>query len=94
MLTGYQNPTEIPVAAAIRRRWLLAVWAAEKMGLYGTMADLYARNVKAVSDPDMNDEALVVAIEADLASLDKNVGRKEIRSELNRIGDVIQQKIL
>lgn len=89
-----QDCRQDSVAAAIRRRWLLAVWVAEKMGLYGPMAELYARNLKAVSDPCMTDAVLLESLDADLSSMNIQLGKEALGSELHRINEIIEQKIL
>lgn len=78
----------------LRRTWLLALWAAEAMGLSGTTASLYAHNLQAALGPDCPADQLVIHLHKDLLSVGLSLPPEQIGHELERVESIIRGQIL
>ena len=76
---GFENKfahdEELRFKATARRNKLLGVWAAEKMGMTGSAADSYAKEVVAADFEEAGDDDVVRKLVADFKA--KNVAQSE-----------------
>jgi len=76
---GFENKfahdEELRFKATARRNKLLGLWAAEKMGLSGTEAESYAKEVVAADFEEAGDDDVVRKVLGDLKA--KNVDQSE-----------------
>ena len=86
---GFENKfardEELRFKATARRNKLLGVWAAEKLGLSGAVADSYAKDVVAADVAESGDDDVVAKIMADFKA--KNIEQSEalIRRNMNEL---------
>ena len=86
---GFENKfahdEELRFKATARRNKLLGVWAAEKLGLSGSAADSYAKEVVAADVAEHGDDDMVAKIMADFKG--KNIEQSEtlIRRNMNEL---------
>jgi hypothetical protein len=76
---------ELKFKAGARRNKLLGLWVADKLGMSGTEADAYAKQVVAAEFEDAADHDVVRKVLADLAAKDVNVTEQEIRARLDEL---------
>ncbi|MBV8697877.1 DUF1476 domain-containing protein [Bradyrhizobium sp.] len=76
---------ELKFKAAARRNRLLGLWAAERLGLAGTEADSYARQVVVAEFDEGGDNAVVAKVNGDLAAKGVNPGEEEIRARMDEL---------
>jgi hypothetical protein len=76
---------ELKFKAAARRNKQLGLWAAEKLGLAGTEADSYAKEIVAAEFDEGGDEAVVGKVIRDLAAKGFKLGEEEIRARMDEL---------
>jgi hypothetical protein len=81
---------DLKFKAAARRNKLLGLWAAEKLGLGGTEAASYSKEVVAAEFEEGGDNAVVAKLIRDLAAKSVNLGEEEIRA---RMGELMAQAV-
>jgi hypothetical protein len=81
---------ELKFKAAARRNRLLGMWAAEQLGLTGTEAVSYSKEIVAAEFEEGGDNAVVAKVTRDLAAKSINLGEEEIRT---RMGELMAQAV-
>ena len=75
----FAHDEELQFKATARRNKLLGLWAAEKLGLAGTQADTYARDVVMADFEEAGDHDIFRKIRKDFDAKKVAVGDQEIR---------------
>jgi hypothetical protein len=76
---------DLKFKAAARRNRLLGMWAAGQLGLAGTEADAYAKQVVAAEFDEGGDNAVIGKVIRDLAAKSINLGEEEIRARMSEL---------
>lgn len=90
----YHLDEEISFKVNIRRAKLLGLWIAEKLGLAGTAAQDYAREL---IDTDLADSAhakMLAKARADLTSKGITLAEERIQNQMDRLFAVAHQQIV
>jgi len=82
---------DLKFKAAARRNKLLGLWAAEKLGLAGTEAASYAKEVVAAEFEEGGDDAVVTKVMTDLAAKNVSVNEEDVRS---RMAELMAQAVV
>ena len=80
----FERDQELAFKAKARRNKLLALWAAERMGLAGAAADKYARDIVEGEVRQHGDDDLVAHIVRDAAAKGVDLDAHRVRAELVR----------
>ena len=78
----YAHDEELRFKAEARRNGLLGRWAAEQLGLTGTAADSYARDVVDAAVAAAGSRAVLTKVAADLAAKGISVSEAAIREKM------------
>ena len=91
--TRFKHDEEIKFKATARRNKLFGLWAAEKMGLTGTGAEEYAKEVVIADFDRPGDDDVLEKVQKDLA--DKGVDQDEhrLRKEMDRLFEVAIEQV-
>jgi hypothetical protein len=79
----FAHDEELQFKANARRNKLLGLWAAEKLGISGTEADAYARDVVAADFEEAGDEDVFRKIRNDFNAKGITSGDAEIRTAMS-----------
>ena len=79
--------------AEARRNKLLGLWAAERMGMSQSEAEAYAGDVVRVDLTEPGIEDVVAKVSADAESRNVNIGKDEIREQLESLYIVALEQI-
>ncbi len=90
---AFKHDQELQFKIKARRNWLIGLWAAERMGLTGTAADAYAREIVEAEYPD-GDRHVVEKLTADLAAKGQTFTAAQVRFELDHIATRAKQQIM
>jgi hypothetical protein len=80
----FQHDQELAFKARARRNKLLGLWAAERIGLSGEAAEVYARAVIAADLQKPRDQNVVDKIAGDFAKQGVKLDAMRVRIELDR----------
>jgi hypothetical protein len=80
----FERDQELAFKAKARRNKLLALWAAERMGLAGAAAEAYARQIVEGEVRHRGDDDLVAHIVRDAAGKGVSLDTARVRAELTR----------
>jgi hypothetical protein len=80
----FERDQELAFKAKARRNKLLALWAAERMGLAGAAAEAYARQIVEGEVRHRGDDDLVAQIVRDAAGKGVSLEAARVRAELTR----------
>ena len=84
----FAHDEQLNFTVRARRNKLVGLWAAEKMGIAGTAAEAYAKDIIAVDLEEAGDGDVIRKLKADLAA--KNVSHSE--AEIAAVLDEMLQK--
>ena len=89
----YRHDQETLFKITARRNKLLGLWAAEKMGIEGTSADAYAKEVVAADFEEVGDADVVRKVLGDLTTKGLEVTEAGLRKEMERLMAVAGDQI-
>jgi hypothetical protein len=80
--------------ALARRNKLLGLWVAEKLGLKGEAADIYAKTVIVAEFSEGGDAGVIAKVMSDLGTKGDPITEKEIRAKMDELATlaIIQVK--
>lgn len=81
----FAHDQDLKFKATARRNKLLGLWAAEKMGLSGTAADDYAKEVVKSDFEEAGDEDVFRKVRKDLDAKKATVSDHQIRREMDEL---------
>ena len=81
----FAHDQDLKFKATARRNKLLGLWAAEKMGLSGTAADDYAKEVVKSDFEEAGDEDVFRKVRKDLDAKKVTVSDHQIRREMDEL---------
>lgn len=87
----FKHDQEFQFKATARRNKLLGLWAAEKLGLSGGDADVYAKQVVIADFEEPGDEDVVRKVAGDLEG--KGVTGEDVRREMERLMSVAAEQV-
>lgn len=90
----YKHDQELQFKVNARRNRLLGLWAAERMGLAGTEADDYAKQVVQADFEKPGDSDVMAKVSADLAAKGIAVTEVELRRQMEQLLAVAKQQIM
>ncbi len=76
---------ELKFKAEARRNKLLGLWVAEKLGMTGDAAAVYAREVVAADFEEAGDRDVVHKVMRDLAAKGEAITEPELRARMNEL---------
>jgi hypothetical protein len=89
----FRHDQELQFKVNARRNKLLGLWAAERLGLSGTEAESYAKEVVASDFEKPGDDDVIEKVARDMKAKNVAVGEAQIRDELRRLLDVAKQQL-
>jgi hypothetical protein len=89
----YRHDQETEFKITARRNKLLGLWAAEKMGIEGTSADAYAREVVTADFEEVGDADVVRKVLGDFKTKGLAVDEPMLRKEMERLTGVAREQI-
>ena len=90
----YKMDEERRFKAASRRNKLLGLWVAERMGLSGTAADEYAKEVVVADLETPGEDDVVDKVMKDLEGKDTGITEAQVRKEMERLYAVALDQIM
>ena len=81
----FAHDEELQFKATARRNRLLGLWAAEKLGLSGTAADAYAKEVVVADLEEAGDQDVFRKIRKDIDAKGLTVSDQEIRAAMDSL---------
>ena len=90
----FKHDEELRFKVTARRNRLLGLWAAEKMGLSGDDADVYATSIVAAEFHKGGDKHVVEKLVADLAAKGQAVTPAQVQFELDHVAARARQQIM
>ena len=90
----YKHDQELQFKVNARRNKLLGLWAAEQMGITGSAADAYAKEVVAADFEKPGDSDVVEKILKDLKAKGKTTTEPQLRKELDRLLAVAKEQVM
>jgi hypothetical protein len=90
----YKHDQELQFKVNARRNKLLGLWAAEQMGITGSAADAYAKEVVAADFEKPGDSDVVEKVLKDLKAKGKTTTEPQLRKELDRLLAVAKEQVM
>ena len=90
----YKHDQELQFKVTARRNKLLGLWAAEQMGVTGSAADAYAKEVVAADFEKPGDSDVIEKVLKDLNAKGRSMTEHQIRKELDRLLAVAKEQIM
>lgn len=81
----YKNDQELQFKVNVRRMKLLGLWAAEKMGLDGVAAEVYAKEVVTADFERPGHDDVVEKVMADFAERGTDVSEHQLRRQMDEL---------
>lgn len=91
--TKYQRDQETEFKVVARRNKLLGLWAAEQMGITGTAADAYAKDVVAADFEEPGDDDVVRKVLGDFSGKNVAINEHKLRLQMERLMEVAREQI-
>ena len=92
--TRFKHDEELRFKATARRNRLLGLWAAQRLGLAGDVADAYAKDIVAAQFGAGGDQRVIDKLFADLAAKDPGITPARIAFELEHFAEQAKQQLL
>ncbi|MSP42102.1 MAG: DUF1476 domain-containing protein [Alphaproteobacteria bacterium] len=89
----FVHDSELEFKAMARRNKLLGLWAAEKMGIQGTDAEAYAREVVKADFEEAGDQDVLRKVMADLKAKGVNQSEHQVRREMDIFLTVAREQV-
>lgn len=89
----FAHDEELHFKAAARRDKLLGLWAAEKMGLSGAAAEVYAKSVVVADLEQPGDDDVVAKVMADFAEAKVDQSEHQVRRHLDELMAVAMEQV-
>ncbi len=90
----FKHDQEFRFKVTARRNRLLGLWAAQKMGLSGTEAETYAKEVVAAEFEPGGDKHVIDKVANDLATHGQTVTPAQVRFELDHFAEQAKQRLM
>jgi|SRR5215472_5165286 len=92
--TRFKHDQEFRFKATARRNRLLGLWAAQRMGLAGSEAEVYAKDVVASEFEPGGDKHVIDKIVGDLAAKGLTITPAQVRFELDHFAEQAKQQLM
>ena len=89
----FKHDQEIQFKVTARRNKLLGLWVAEKLGLAGSEAESYAKEVVVADFEKPGDDDVVEKVMGDLGAKGSSLGEKDVRKEMDRLMAVAKEQV-
>lgn len=90
----FAHDQELQFKAQARRNKLLGIWAAEQMGLSGTEAEAYGKEVVKADFEEPGEDDVFRKIKADLAAKGSKLADSQIRKKMTELMAVAKDQIM
>ncbi len=90
----YKHDQELQFKVNARRNKLLGQWAAEQMGITGSDAEAYAKEVVAADFETAGDSDVVAKVLKDLNAKGRAVTEPQLRREMDRLLAVAKEQVM
>jgi hypothetical protein len=90
----YKHDQELQFKVNARRNKLLGLWAAEQMGITGSAADAYAKEVVAADFEKPGDSDVVEKVLKDLKAKGKTTTEPQLRKQLDTFLAVAKEQVM
>ncbi len=92
--TKFKQDEELRFRVMARRNKKLGLWAAEKLGLSGAMADAYAKDVVVSDFEAPGDDDVLAKVAGDLRAKSIDISDHMVRVEMDRLLEVAREEIM
>jgi hypothetical protein len=90
----FKHEEEFRFKVAARRNRLFGLWAAQRMGLSGEAAEIYAQEVVDAEFAPGGDRNVVAKVAADLGARDATMTPERVRFELDHFAERAKQQLM
>jgi hypothetical protein len=90
----YKHDQELQFKVNARRNKLLGLWAAEQMGVTGSAAEAYAKDVVAADFEKPGDADVVEKVLKDLQAKGRAVTEAQLRKQMDQLLAIAKQQIM
>ena len=90
----FKHDQELRFKTTARRNRLLGIWAAQRMGLTGTDAEAYAKEIVAAEFEAGGDKHVIDKLVADLGAKDPTFTADRIRFELEHFAEQAKRQLM
>jgi hypothetical protein len=90
----YKHDQELQFKVNARRNKLLGLWAAEQMGMTGSAAEAYAKEVVAADFEKPGDSDVIEKVLKDLQAKGRSVTEGQIRKQLDQFLAVAKEQLM
>ena len=90
----FKHDQEFRFKVTSRRNRLLALWAAQKMGLTDADAEAYGKEVLSAQFEPGGDKHVIDKVAGDLAAKGRAVTPAQVRFELDHFGELAKQQLM
>ena len=91
--TRFKHDEEIKFKATARRNKLFGLWAAEHMGLTGTGAEEYAKEVVIADFDRPGDDDVLEKVHKDLSDKGVDLEEHRLRKEMDRLFEIAIEQV-
>ncbi len=90
----FKHDEELRFKANARRNKLFGLWAAEQMGVSGSSADAYAKEVVISDFERPGDDDVLEKVSKDMAAKKVDIDDLRLRKEMDRLMDVAREQVM
>jgi len=90
----YKHDQELQFKVNARRNKLLGLWAAEQMGITGSAAEAYSKEVIAADFEKPGDSDVLEKVHKDLNAKGRAVTEAQIRKQMDQLLAIAKQQIM
>jgi hypothetical protein len=90
----FKHDQELRFKATARRNGLLGMWAAHRMGLTGSDAEAYAKEVVAAEFEAGGDKHVIDKVTSDLSARGHTITAAQVRFELEHFAEQAKQQLM
>ena len=90
----YKHDQELQFKVEVRRNKLLGLWVAELLGLSGTDAEAYAKEVVKADFEEPGDADLIRKIQGDAAPKNLDLSEHRIRKKMDELTAVAKEQVM
>ena len=90
----WAHDQETTFKIGVRRNKLLGLWAAEMMGVSGTAAEDYAKEIVQADFKKAGEKGVFETVMADLKDKGVDVSEHQVRKEMSELLDVAREQIV
>ena len=90
----YKHDQDLQFKVEVRRNKLLGLWAAELLGITGSEAEAYAKEVVSADFEEPGDADLVRKVMADLSAKNVDMSESRLRKKMDELRDEAKHQVM